>query len=374
MDCSNGKIMAIASCPYFDPSHVEDYFNDPQKLDATRLSPAQDAFEPGSIMKPISVVIALLANQELSKQQKPPIFSLQEMLDVSNTTFSGRSKPIKDVKQHKFLNTRLALQKSSNVYVARLVEKVCKQLGESWYRDMLADLFLFGKKTGIEIPSEHPGMLPEIGKKYQSGLLQWSQPTPYSLSMGYNVQCNQIQILRAFAAIVNGGILVKPTLIQKIAKGDKILFEEKSNQTRTLPINLYDLQEVKKSLQFTTQKGGTGVLGNIRGYTEGGKSGTTEKLVNGAYCNTKHYASFIGFAPYEQTRFVMIVGIDEPKYQVIPGFGFNHYGGKCAAKVFSKVGEKLLPYLGVAPDDPFDNKLKYEVDQLVELYDAWNSR
>jgi hypothetical protein len=70
----------------------------------------------------------------------------------------------------------------------------------------------------------------------------------------------------------------------------------------------------------------------------------------------------------------MIVGIDEPQYQIIPGLGFNHYGGKCAARVFSRIGEKLLPYLGVVPDDPTDQLLKDEVVRLSELYDAWNSR
>lgn len=374
MDPKTGDIMAMASYPFFDPGRVEEYYNDSMKLEATRLRSVHDAFEPGSIMKPISAMVALLANQELIEQNRAPIFSPIEMLDVTNTTFPGRQKPIKDVRQHHFLNMRLALQKSSNVYVARLIERVIKNLGEKWYRKQLADLFLFGKKSGIELPSEHVGMLPEIGKKYQSGLLEWSVPTPYSLSMGYNLQCNQVQILRAFASIVNGGFLVRPTIIQKIANQEGIFFERQTPETKKLPINSFDLEEIKKAMLFTTQKGGTAALGRISGYTEGGKSGTTEKLVNGAYCPTKHYASFIGFAPYKNTRFVMIVGIDEPQYQIVPGFGFNHYGGKCSAKVFSKIGRKILPYLGVKPDDPTDSVLNDEVLRLSELYDAWNSR
>jgi hypothetical protein len=70
----------------------------------------------------------------------------------------------------------------------------------------------------------------------------------------------------------------------------------------------------------------------------------------------------------------MIVGIDEPQYQIIPGLGTNYFGGKCSARVFSKIGEKILPYLGVTPDDPMDESLKDEVVRLAELYDAWNSR
>jgi cell division protein FtsI (penicillin-binding protein 3) len=343
-------------------------------MDATRLRAVNDSFEPGSIMKPISALVALLANQELIDKNRSPLFSPIEMMDVTDTSFPGRLKPIKDVRSHRFLNMRLALQKSSNVYVARLIERVIKNLGEKWYRKQLSDLFLFGKKSGIELPSEHLGMLPEIGKKYQSGLLEWSVPTPFSLAMGYNLQCNQVQILRAFASIINGGYLVKPTLIQKIANPTKTIFEQDTRKSHKLPLNTFDLDEIKKALVFTTQKGGTAVYGNIRGYTEGGKSGTTEKLVNGSYCATKHYASFIGFAPFQNTKFVMIVGIDEPQYQIIPGLGYNHYGGKCSARVFSRIGEKLLPYLGVVPDDPTDQLLKDEVVRLTELYDAWNSR
>ena len=374
MDPHSGEIMAIASYPFFHPGKVEEYYNDLKKMDATRLRAVNDSFEPGSIMKPISALVALLANQELIDKNRSPLFSPIEMMDVTDTNFPGRLKPIKDVRSHRFLNMRLALQKSSNVYVARLIERVIKNLGEKWYRKQLSDLFLFGKKSGIELPSEHLGMLPEIGKKYQSGLLEWSVPTPFSLAMGYNLQCNQVQILRAFASIVNGGYLVKPTLIQKIANPTKTIFEQETRKSQKLPLNTFDLDEIKKALAFTTQKGGTAVYGNIRGYTEGGKSGTTEKLVNGSYCATKHYASFIGFAPFQNTKFVMIVGIDEPQYQIIPGLGYNHYGGKCSARVFSRIGEKLLPYLGVAPDDPTDQLLKDEVVRLSELYDAWNSR
>ncbi len=374
MDPHSGEIMAIASYPFFHPGRVEEYYNDFKKMDATRLRAVNDSFEPGSIMKPISALVALLANQELIDKNRSPLFSPIEMMDVTDTSFPGRLKPIKDVRSHRFLNMRLALQKSSNVYVARLIERVIKNLGEKWYRKQLSDLFLFGKKSGIELPSEHLGMLPEIGKKYQSGLLEWSVPTPFSLAMGYNLQCNQVQILRAFASIVNGGYLVKPTLIQKIANPTKTIFEQETRKSHKLPLNTFDLDEIKKALVFTTQKGGTAVYGNIRGYTEGGKSGTTEKLVNGSYCATKHYASFIGFAPFQNTKFVMIVGIDEPQYQIIPGLGYNHYGGKCSARVFSRIGEKLLPYLGVVPDDPTDQLLKDEVVRLTELYDAWNSR
>ncbi|MFZ4672787.1 MAG: peptidoglycan D,D-transpeptidase FtsI family protein [Chlamydiia bacterium] len=374
MDPHSGEIMAIASYPFFHPGRVEEYYNDFKKMDATRLRAVNDSFEPGSIMKPISALVALLANQELIDKNRSPLFSPIEMMDVTDTSFPGRLKPIKDVRSHRFLNMRLALQKSSNVYVARLIERVIKNLGEKWYRKQLSDLFLFGKKSGIELPSEHLGMLPEIGKKYQSGLLEWSVPTPFSLAMGYNLQCNQVQILRAFASIINGGYLVKPTLIQKIANPTKTIFEQETRKSHKLPLNTFDLDEIKKALVFTTQKGGTAVYGNIRGYTEGGKSGTTEKLVNGSYCATKHYASFIGFAPFQNTKFVMIVGIDEPQYQIIPGLGYNHYGGKCSARVFSRIGEKLLPYLGVVPDDPTDQLLKDEVVRLTELYDAWNSR
>ncbi|MFQ5729554.1 MAG: penicillin-binding transpeptidase domain-containing protein [Waddliaceae bacterium] len=125
-----------------------------------------------------------------------------------------------DVRRHNYLNMSMALQKSSNIYFARLVERIIDRLGNDWYRRVLEETFGFGVKTHIELPSETVGMLPTPGKLYSSGALEWSAPTPYSLAIGHNLQSNSIQLLRAYAMLVNGGYFVQPTLIRKIVKKD----------------------------------------------------------------------------------------------------------------------------------------------------------
>ena len=113
----------------------------------------------------------------------------------------------------------MGMQKSSNVYMATLIQRVIEKMGDEWYRKALED-FGFGTKTGIELTAESSGMLPRIGKTYPNGALEWSKATPWSLAMGHNILVNSLQMLRAYGIFANGGFDVKPTLIRKIVKKD----------------------------------------------------------------------------------------------------------------------------------------------------------
>ncbi len=92
-------------------------------------------------MKPLTIALALKANVELKKQGKKPIFSPLEKVATANGSFPGRSKPIHDTHCHAYLNMYLALQKSSNIYMARMVQRIIDALGENWYRDCFARNF-----------------------------------------------------------------------------------------------------------------------------------------------------------------------------------------------------------------------------------------
>ena len=138
-------------------------------------------------------------------------------------------------------------------------------------------------------------------------------------------------------------------------------------------------------MKFTTKRGGTAKLGDIKGFTEAGKTGTSEKIIDGKYSKNLHITSFIGFAPARNARFVLLVVIDEPEKKYIPGVGGGWYGGVAAAPVFREIGRRTLEYLGVAPDDPFgypdldprsDSKKAdwfYEMKLMKKLYDSWNN-
>ncbi|MDR3624958.1 MAG: penicillin-binding protein 2 [Chlamydiales bacterium] len=391
MDPFTGQILAMAQYPFFEPACYREYFNDPSKIEQTKVRAITDANEIGSVMKPCTLAICLQANKELKKQGKPPLFTLEEKIATSNGNFPGRRKPIRDTHLHYNLNAYLAIQKSSNIYMGRLVERLVKTLGIEWYRNSLEKFFCFGIKTGIELPGEVPGLLPRIGRKHPNGTLEWSVPTPYSIAMGHNIQATSLQILCAHAIFANGGYAVKPTLVKKIVKktrdGKEIVLLDNTIKKELVKVFDSDIVDtVVRAMKATTKVGGTARKADIWGYTEAGKTGTAEKIVNGTYSKVDFFSSFIGFSPVKNPRFVLLVAIDEPEPVYIPGVGKNSQGGTCAALVFRGIGTRALEYLGVTPDDPYGYPVgdpRYnaekadwssELKELKILYEKWNSK
>lgn len=385
MDPVTGEILAMAHYPSFDPAKYSHYYNDPAKLDLTRPKAITDCIEPGSTMKPITIAIALKANRVLIERGERPIFNPGDMLRCDISQLPGRTRPLRDVRLHKYLNMYHAIQKSSNVYPARLVQKIVETLGPKWYHDQLVEIFGFGRKTAVELPYENPGMVPKPGKKYANGALQWSAPTPYSLAMGYNLLANAVQMARAYAVIANGGYLVEPFLVRRVLAPDGKVLEDYCNKRAVEKVLEADIaEEVVRAMKYSTKFGGSAQLADVPGYTEAGKTSTSEKLIGGVYSKTKHMSSFIGFAPAIDPRFVIVIVLDEPEKRYIEGFGTTHYGGKCAAPIFREIAKRSLQYLGVAPDDPYGyprgdpranpEKADWsrELRELGEIYKKWN--
>ncbi len=387
-----GEIYALAQYPWFEPADYLKYFNDPALREHAKIKALTDPFEPGSMMKPLTLAIALKANKELAKQGKKPIFSPLEKIATSNGSFPGRSKPISDTKRHNYLNMYMGLQKSSNIYMSRLVQRIIEQLGEKWYRNALSEILGFGKKTGVELPSESPGLLPTPGKFHPNGKMEWSTPTPFSIAFGHNVLCNSLQMLKGYAIVANGGYDVRPTIVRKVVRKKRdgtqevLLDNTVPERVAAFPrlIEPEIAQEVVKAMKYVTKPGGTASKGDIYGYTEVGKTATSEKVVNGGYSKREHISTFIGFAPAKDPQFVLMVVIDAPEFKYVPGIGKNQHGGNCAAPAFREIGLRTLQYLGVEPDDPYgypigdprrnDEKADWlkEVKALRELYSQWN--
>jgi cell division protein FtsI (penicillin-binding protein 3) len=387
MDPYTGEILALAQTPAFDPAHYADYFNDPSLLEYTKVKAVTDCFEPGSIFKPITIAVCMKANEELIKSGKPPLFTLDEKVPCANGWFPGRSTPIKEVgRTHRFLNMELAIQKSSNIYMARLIHRVIETMGEQWYRKALSDLFGFGQKTNVDLPAESIGLLPTPGKLHPNGKLEWSVPTPYSLAIGHNILVNSLQLTRAYAILANGGMDVRPHLIRKIVKDGKTLLDNTGYRPQRQVLSPTITRPINRALKFVTKEGGTSKRADIAGYTEAGKSGTAEKIIDGVYSKDHNISSFVGYAPAHHPRFVLMVSIDDPVKKIIPGVGKQQMGGICAAPVFREIATRALQYLGVTPDDPYgfpagdprrDPKKGdwvAEMQGLKELYEKWNTQ
>lgn len=387
-----GEILALAQYPSFHPAEYQKYFNDPFLVEHTKVKPVMDANEPGSVLKPCTVALGLKANKILEARGEKPIFSPEDKMATSDSHFPGR-KPLKDTHFHSFLNMDMAIQKSSNIYVARLVDKVINRLGKDWYKQELHQTFGFGEKTGIELIGESKGMVPTPGKKHPNGALEWSVPTQYSLAMGHNMMATTLQVARAFAIFANGGYLVNPTLVRQIVKThpdgtQTILLDNTTPERQQAFRQVFDediVSAVAKAMKYTTKNGGTARRGEIWGYTEAGKTGTGQKVVNGWYSDKAYCSTFAGFTPFNHPAFVLVVTMDEPAYGYVPGIGKLHMGGVCSAPVFREIAKRALDYLGIAPDDPHGypvNDPRYdpnladwlpETRKLQEIYEKWNN-
>lgn len=392
MDPRTGEILALAQYPFFNLTDYQQFFNEPDLIEHTKVKAVTDANEPGSVFKPFTLAIALKANQYLGQKGEKELFSPEEKMATSNGRFPGRSRPITDTKLHYYLNMDMGLQKSSNIYMGRIAEKIVSRLGNEWYRRQLNQLFGFGQKTFIELPAESSGVLPTPGKYHPSGALEWSIPTPFSLAMGHNIQVTSVQLLRAYAVLANGGILVNPTLVRRIVKrdtnGQEIVLVDNTKPERLAQFPRVLEEEIVKrvvqAMRYVTKPGGTAVKADVPGYTEVGKTSTAKKIVNGVYSETLYCPTFAGFTPADQAAFILVVTMDEPEYGYIPGVGKNHHGGNCTAGVFREIAKRSLAYLGIPPDDPYGypygdprsnpDKTEWmaETRKLQEIYDKWN--
>lgn len=372
MDPYNGHILALAQYPFFDPRNYAKYFNDKELTECTKVKAITDAIEPASVFKAITSIICMIANDELIQKGEEPLFSPDEKIPTSNGMFPGRRRAIRDGRMHKYLNLNLALQKSSNVYFGMLINRVIQRMGDHWYRDKILQLG-FGQKTQIEIPAENIGLVPTPGKLHPNGTLEWSKSTPYSIAMGHNILVNSMQIIRAFSVIANGGYLVQPTLIRKIKKKDQVLLDHTQAQTFPKILKKEHCDRVVQGLKYVTKLGGSSPRADIIGYTEAGKSGTSEKVINGKYSRKNHFSLFVGIAPADCPRFVLLVCLDDPEVKWIPGVGKNQVGGVCSGPIFREVAARALEYLGVEPDDTKKEKdWSYENKELRKLYEKWN--
>ncbi|MBS0623149.1 MAG: penicillin-binding protein 2 [Verrucomicrobia bacterium] len=395
MEARTGNILALAQAPAFHPSSYASYFNNPDMIELTKVHAVMDAFELGSIMKPITIAIALKGNQELIAKNKPPLFDPYAKMDVSRSIFPGRaSKPLRDLVRCKFENMAMAIQKSSNVYMAQLADRIVQQLGDNWYRQMLIECFGFGTLTHLEMPAEAMGLVPSKERFHPNGAPEWSLPTPYSLSIGYNLLATGMQMVRAYAVFANGGYLVQPTLIRQVIHHhldgrEEILIDHTCPGPFPRVLDPEIAQTVLEATKYTTKVGGTGHLAAVPGYTEAGKTGSAEKIIGGQYAHKTHISSFIGVSPARpdaSNPLVLLISIDEPK-PILQENGVKGYlGGRCAAPVFCAIMQRALLCLGVPQDDPFGYPTKdprydpdkadwvREVNELKRLFGEWNTK
>lgn len=312
MEPATGKMLAIASAPTFDPNNYQTA--DP----STRRNIAiQNGYEPGSTFKIITLSAALE-----EKVVKPT----ESFTDPGYAIVLGKRVRCWKAGGH---GTQTMVQVAENSCNPGFIE-MGQRLGmDRFYKYLLA--YGFGKKTGIEMSGEAKGILANKKKATALDLA--------TMSIGQTNNVTPIQLLTAVSAVANGGVLLKPQLVEEItsAEGHTIVPFEKEVVTRVISEATSKLTcEILESVVTN----GTGRRTFLPGYRVAGKTGTAQKVENGRYIQGEYAASFIGFAPADNPRLTVLAIID----------GVPFYGGVVAAPVVQAVMLDSLKYLGVKPD------------------------
>jgi cell division protein FtsI (penicillin-binding protein 3) len=216
------------------------------------------------------------------------------------------------------------LARSSNVGAITLA----KLLGPSRLGTWISR-FGFGRKTGIDFPGESRGLvLPPD---------EWSGSTIGNVPIGQGIAVTGVQMAAAYAAIANGGLWVRPHLVDRVAGGARVRPARRRVVTRPIAAQLATM------LKGVVAEGGTGTNAEIPGYQVAGKTGTAQKAdPRHGYSTGRYVASFVGFVPASRPRLVVLVTVDEPKGAI--------FGGVVAAPAFQQIARFDLQYLEVPPD------------------------
>ncbi len=317
MDPKTGAIMAMASRPSFKLSQL-DLSNDSQ-MDLYRNRAVTDLYEPGSVMK----LVTMSAAVDLGLVTPDTTYD-----DTGTAYVGGYAIQNWDYSVNGITTMTQVLQKSLNtgaVWVSQLLGP------DNFYQYIKR--FGFGEPTGVGLSGEAAGQVRD------SESPDWTRSDLATNSFGQGINVTPLQMITAVAAIANGGMLMKPYIVQQVVGPNG------TKTTQPQPVRQAISEQTASTLTTMMNDVVEGVPGNlarIQGYHVAGKTGTAYISVPGGYAPNRVITSFIGFAPVSDPRMIVLVKIDEPQEAQL--------GGTVAAPVFAELAPKILSYLGVPPD------------------------
>ena len=298
-----GEILAIATAPSFNPNLISD-----RKV--PRNQAVSDVVEPGSIAKPFLVAKALMQG----------IVTPNTVIDTSPGYMRIGGYTVEDIRNFGPLSVEDILMKSSNIGVTKIGLELDPNELMSFYQEVG-----FGKRTDSGLPGEIGGIVPMRERWYTSERA--------TLSYGYGFAVTALQIVQAYAAIANEGVLVPIVIFPD---------ESRAEPRRVMPQHV--AVDITRMLERVVTPTGTSRRAQIPLYRVAGKTATVQKLIDGEYSSDQHLSMFVGFAPASKPELAAVVIVDDPK-------GKSHYGGVVAAPVFRKIISSALRILNVPPDD-----------------------
>jgi len=318
MDVESGAVLAMSQYPFFNPNSFTS-----SKSSIWRNRAVVDMIEPGSTFKVFTVAAAL----------DQGVITPDTCFDCEQGKYRIGGRTIHDTHKYGTLNVTEIIKLSSNIGCS----KIAARLGKQGLYDFLRRCG-FGSRTGIDFPGEKDGVLRDWHR--------WRDVDLSNVSFGQGVGVTPVQLMMAYAALANGGYLVKPYLVKQVVNenGWKV-YEHHPARERRRAFSPRVARQVLAMLETVVDDDGTAPKARISGYRVAGKTGTSQKYdpKEKKYSRKNYLASFIGFipAPENYGKLLVYVLLDEPRTSI--------YGGMVAAPAFSRIGQRLLAYLNVEP-------------------------
>ncbi|CAB3777031.1 putative peptidoglycan D,D-transpeptidase PenA [Paraburkholderia ultramafica] len=312
LDARNGEILALANYPSFDP-------NDRARLTGRQLRnrAVVDTFEPGSTIKPL--VVALSIDEGKVRPQS--------VIDTAPGWYKIGPAVIHDTSNHGMMTVSEAVQKSSNIALAKLALNLPAETIWTKYQQ-------YG--LGLRPELTFPGVASGKVRPYK----RWRPIEQATMAYGYGLSTSLLQIAQVYTAYAGDGTMQRVSLLRNGAGAAAPSADQ--NLAVTKPATA---RAIRAMLEMATGEGGTGRAAAVDGYRIGGKTGTARKQIGATYAKNRYRALFVGMAPMSDPRLIVAVMIDDPA-------GKAFYGGTVAGPVFGGVTGGALQLLGVPPDAP----------------------
>lgn len=309
VDAHTGEILAMTNLPSFNPNRRGQL-----NLAAMRNRVVTDVYEPGSTVKPLTLVAALESGE----------FDIDTIIDTSPGRIKVGDKVLPDPRDYGAITVSRVIEKSSQVGVTKMAQVV----GHENIIDVF-QRFGLGSETGAEFPGERSGRLPDHDF--------WSAIDQVTPAFGYGLLVTPLQLAHAYSAFANGGRMVPLTLLaidETPVEGRQVVSPEIAQKVITV-------------LHRVTGDEGTATRASVPGFSVGGKTGTVHKVGNAGYLDDRYVALFAGVSPIDSPRYVTVVVIDEPEGDV-------YGGGAAAAPVYSRITQEVLRIRNAVPDGALD--------------------
>ncbi|NTW55521.1 MAG: transpeptidase family protein [Chlorobiaceae bacterium] len=306
MDVRTGEILAMANSPTFN-------LNDRSTWNAekTRNRAVTDSYEPGSTFK---LIMAAAATEVLKRKAEDRVFANNGSLPLYNLV-------VRDHEPYGYLTFREAIMYSSNIVAA----KTAMDVGSAKFYDYTRK-FGFGEKTGVGMVGESSGRVRPLAK--------WDKTTLPWMGYGYQVMATPIQILQAYAAVANDGVMMKPMILKKVFGPDGQVLREYAPREVRKVIEPETARYIGKEYFKAVVDSGTAKSAAVPGLDVAGKTGTARRAAGGSYANPVYVSSFVGFFPVKSPKYAIIVIVENPKTA--------YYAATVAAPVFSSIASRMV--------------------------------